>query len=219
VENIGRGEADKYGARTSFALNAYMHYNFPQDKHPDGARQVYAIDGWWTWFGSLNAAWLFSPRILGTPPDSLAFPNVGGSMVAWRHGKSFGADALFVDGHVTTIIPKPPTSQQDLLYRTVDTTRFFTLMPGESPIRRHAVMWPDGQPELEMENSIPQDQRPTWWRERPYWRFAQQRGAGKQVTPAGDQFHPYAFPNELSAAWKTANSAWRKFPQRSEGRR
>ncbi|MGH6961271.1 MAG: hypothetical protein ACREE7_12355, partial [Dongiaceae bacterium] len=135
VENMGVSEPPKYGVRTSFALNAHMHYNFPQDKHDDGARQVYAIDGWWAWFGCLNAAWLYSPRITGAPPDSLNWPNLYGTMVGWRHGKRFGADALFLDGHVTVLTPRIPASLQDLLTRTIDTSTAFTWLPGENPSR------------------------------------------------------------------------------------
>lgn len=210
VENFGIGEAPKFGVRTSYALNAHMHYNFPKDKYADGARQVYAIDGWWTWFGSLNAAWLMAPRVLGASPDSLTFPNVYGSMVGWRHGKKFGADALYLDGHADTLIPRIPNSQQELLYSTVDTSKSFTWLPGEASGRYYNKAWGEGEP---YENA----QAPQWANLKPAWLAARATNSGKNLgTP--EQFHPYAFPDELSAAWKTNNRAWRKLPSRSAQR-
>lgn len=214
VENQGVGEQWKYGVRTSYAQNGNLHYNFPRDFHKDGSRQVYAIDGWWTWFGSLNAAWVFAPRIIGSAPDSIGWPRAGASMVGWRHGRSLSANSLFVDGHVSTITPRPPQSQQDLLERTVDTSQYFTLLPGESPVRSLNAFF--GQDANERETYAGNAEiagGDNQFRVFPHWLRARTANAGKFVAGAGtEHFVPYAYPNDLNPAWKTINRAWRKLP-------
>ncbi len=45
VDHFGVGEKKRFGVRTSYALNALMNYNWPQDKYKDSGRQVFAMDG------------------------------------------------------------------------------------------------------------------------------------------------------------------------------
>jgi len=135
VNQRGVGEQLKPGVRTSFALNGVMNFNWKEDRYsPDPTRQIYAIDGWWTWFGSFNAAWLMGPAV-GWNRDPMAFPHWQGTMVGWRHSKDFGADTLFLDGHATTIKPRVPRDVRELRDKTVDTVKAFTWLPGESPLR------------------------------------------------------------------------------------
>ncbi|MGE0478841.1 MAG: type II secretion system protein [Phycisphaerae bacterium] len=230
VEHQGVGEQWKYGVRTSYAQNGNLHYNFPRDFHKDGSRQVYAIDGWWTWFGSLNAAWVMAPRVIGVAPDPIGWPLSGASMVGWRHGRSLSANALFVDGHVSTITPTVPTNQTDLLRRTVDTAKYFTLLPGEGSVRAWTEYYGSGfnagggsDPIDERDSyaSTPEisggDVRP--WRVFPNWKRARESNSGKFVAGAGtEHFVPYAYPNDLNPAWKTINNAWRKLPNRQTDR-
>lgn len=136
VKKMGMGEELLKGIRTSFAINGIMSYNEKRDRHPDASKQIYAMDGWWTWFGNLNAQWLATGGRAGSP---INFPHWQGTMIGWRHTGEYIANALFMDGHVEKIIPNldgfvnndPPDNPD----RTVDTMRYFTWMPGERTTR------------------------------------------------------------------------------------
>jgi prepilin-type N-terminal cleavage/methylation domain-containing protein/prepilin-type processing-associated H-X9-DG protein len=130
-----RADTPHFGMRTSYALSVIMSSNNPRDRHPDASRQVYAIDGWWTWFACLNAQWL-AGGAQGHPVD---VPHWEGTMVGWRHTGEYIANALFCDGHVAPIIPNlggfvpgDPANNPD---RTVDTVKYFTWLPGERTTR------------------------------------------------------------------------------------
>jgi len=134
-EEAGLRMQQKHGVRTSYALNAQMNYNHKQDRHVDSARQIFAMDGWWSWFGGLNAQWLASGG-QGNPVD---VPHWEGTMVGWRHTFDHSSNALFNDGHVERIAPNlggyhypdVPTTPDE----TVDTVKAFTWMPGERTTR------------------------------------------------------------------------------------
>jgi prepilin-type N-terminal cleavage/methylation domain-containing protein/prepilin-type processing-associated H-X9-DG protein len=128
-------DTPRRGVRTSYALNTIMGFNSPRDRYKDTARQVYAIDGWWTFFGNLNAQWLATAGI----NEPVYWPNWEGTMVGWRHTAEYIANALFCDGHVARIVPNlagyvpdDPVGDPD---HTVDTTRYFTWLPGERTTR------------------------------------------------------------------------------------
>ncbi|MFH1746587.1 MAG: prepilin-type N-terminal cleavage/methylation domain-containing protein [Planctomycetota bacterium] len=223
VRTMGVGEQPRAGVRTSYALNVHMHFNFRKDRYQDTARQVYAIDGWWCWFGSLNATWLMAPKIMGTAPDPVGWPTDSGTMVGWRHGADLSANALYCDGHVAKLTPRVPgmtdNVQEDLLYRTVDTTKSFTWLPGESGWRAIDDKYgADGQPGLVEEwANEPNDagttgRYPEWWYTRQYDIRGKRLGVGNNVVP-------YDFPEPLSAVWRTANDTWRKLPNNSIDRR
>jgi prepilin-type N-terminal cleavage/methylation domain-containing protein len=131
VEEFGMYELPRRGVRTSYALNAFMHFNEKKDRYQDAARQVYAIDGWWSWFGDLNAQWVAS----GGDGSPLDVPHWEGTMVAWRHTGERSADALFMDGHAAPIVPNlagyVDDPSEDNPDRTVDTMKYFTWLPGE----------------------------------------------------------------------------------------
>lgn len=205
VDNFGVNEQRKRGVRTSFALNYVMHFNFQQDRYKDTARQVYAIDGWWSWFGSLNAAWVMSSRVAGGPFDPYSFPNEWGTMVGWRHGKDFIAQPLYVDGHVAQLKPKRVSTMPNILTDTVDTASSFTWLPGEhgsKPYRDPYIAWPGG-----VDAYV--NQQPA---------FVKLQSSAKRVA-AGENYHPYSYPEQLSAAWRTVNRAWRKLPNEQNLRR
>jgi prepilin-type N-terminal cleavage/methylation domain-containing protein/prepilin-type processing-associated H-X9-DG protein len=123
VRNIGAGEQPRGGVRTSIAINSHMSYNFNQDKFQgQPARQIYAMDGWWTWFGALGAHWLMGPRV-GQYPPPMNWPHWEANMVGWRHGREYRAMTLFLDGHVSPITPRVPRSLGDLRDRA-DGLRF-----------------------------------------------------------------------------------------------
>jgi len=190
VEKQGVGEQPKRGVRTSFALSGMMNFNAKADKfEQDPTRQVYAIDGWWSWFGSLNAQWLFAPDFFnGRVPDPLNYPHYEGTMVGWRHGRNFGANALLRDWHVALIVPHVPATREELLNSTVDTLRYFTWLPGEKPNRTIAAPY-DGMVE-------------EWWGRRP--------GC---VGPDGRLRFPEGYPHSELDAWKLTDlRAWRKLP-------
>ncbi len=136
VERFHVGETPRPGVRTSYAINSVATYNWPEDEYPDASRQVYAIDGWWTWFGCLNAAWFYWERVTGQPPpDPVSFINWQSTMVAWRHQPNDQANALFFDGSVRPITPIVPHNLYELRNHTVDTEAAFTWLPGEQNIR------------------------------------------------------------------------------------
>ena len=213
VRQQGVGDAERPGIRTSYALNAVLHYNFQQDRHRDAARQVMAIEGWWTWTGSVNAAWLMRPRILGSSADPMQWPHSEATMVAWRHGSKRNAQTLYRDGHVSALTPRVPKTQQELVYETVDTTQTFTWMPGEYAVRFRQSPYNYGNyagriPEFDTDPGSPLDGQ----QRAPAWHYAQYRGAGLKYIGGDNNFHPYAFPEYLSAVYRTNRGIWRKLP-------
>ncbi len=203
VRNIGAGEQPRPGVRTSLAINSHMSYNFDQDKfHGQASRQIYAMDGWWTWFGSLGAQWLMGPRV-GMYPDPYGWPHWQANMVGWRHGKQHKAMTLFLDSHVEPITPKVPRSIGDLRDRAVDTVLTFSWLPGEltgrmdfDPYRGEVLAW----------RSPPRF--PHWTNPTSYTTLSN----GKRV--------PADYPGEvLDPAERTTLNAWRKLPDRSDLRR
>ncbi len=217
VEHIGAGETPKPGVRTSYALNGIMHGNWRADRYPDASRQVYAVDGWWTWFSSLNATWLFAQDFFNRPPpDPVRWPHSEANMMAWRHGKQLGSNVLFCDSHVSYVLPRRPRTREEFVARkTVDTLQLFTWLPGEKSTRmlfdryRGSVQdWADDSchyPMIARYNDV-------GVRSGPCGR------SGGRVVPDGSRI-PANFPAErLWATYKTDRRLWRKFPQRSDGR-
>jgi prepilin-type processing-associated H-X9-DG protein len=205
VREMGVDDEPRRGVRTSFGLNGVMNYNNLRDRYPDASRQVYAMDGWWTWFGDLNAYWLAS----GGEGDPTYTPHYEGTMVAWRHTMEYTANALMCDGHVARIVPNlagfvqgDPINNPD---RTVDTTRHFTWLPGERTTRN---LWDYYQGEI----AEYQGQYPAFT-ENP-------------VDETGYFNFPHAYPLEdLCARYKTWRWAvegknwWHKLPNRPGSRR
>jgi len=212
VREFGKNETPKPGVRTSYALNAHMHFNFPEDQEQDASRQVYAADGWWTWFGSLNAAWLMSKRFVGpgqSAPTPTQYPGAWDrTAVAWRHGRDLTATLVFRDGHAIGIRPKVPKDASELLHATVDTVKYFTWLPGESAARGYGDRYDQLANPARIEEYDGRE---------PAWRIAQRENRGAKWTVGNgsegdDNLHPYAYFDELSAAWRTMRGAWRKRP-------
>ena len=202
VEEFRMQQPLKRGVRTSFAINALIHWNNKRDRHPDASRQIFAIDGWWTWFGSLNAQWVATG---GRAGDPLSTPHWQGTMIGWRHTGDRSADAVFMDGHAEPIVPNMggyveyPDSYEDP-DRTVDTMKYFTWLPGELTTRYDGDPY-RGQVE-EYRNLYGSGSFPHRW------------GNG------GDFGQPPGMPFEdLCASYKTANKAWGRMPNDVRGRR
>ncbi|MBU0641365.1 MAG: prepilin-type N-terminal cleavage/methylation domain-containing protein [Planctomycetes bacterium] len=209
VLNMGLNEKQRDGVRTSYALNYIMHFNFRGDRFEDASRQVYAIDGWWNWLGSLNAAWLMYPKVTGQSVN-VFWPHEDATMAAWRHGTDLQAQTLYCDGHTGLITPKVPGSATGLLYDTVDTTKSFTWLPAENPTRLIDAKY-DAQGYnrgLELYNG-----------RSPAFAEAMHDNRGGKWLGGTDNFHPFGFPEPLSATWRTNNDVWRKFPNDSQGRK
>lgn len=203
VDDYGVNRQRKPGVRGSYAINALMHWNHPRDKFDDAARQVFAIDGWWTWFGSLNAVWLMHWKAFGEVRDPLTYPNWEGTMVGWRHCKGFGANTLYVDGHVSLLVPRRPHDLDELRERTIDTSKSFTWLPGERS--RRFDFDPYGGEILE-------------WRGRnPSYRFDSPKRL--EFSNGTSQLVPQDYPEELNPNWRTDNNLWRKLPSRDRDRR
>lgn len=204
VDKIGVGEPLKPGVRTSYTLNALMHWNWPQDRWKDASRQVFAMDGWWTWNGNMSAHWIMAPRMFGvSPPTPWRYLNWEGSMVGFRHGRRHAAQTLFVDQHVEPLVPKVPKSAEEFKHDLVDTTRVFTWMPGECSWRFDFDSY--GSPATKYQMNLNTPEWPEWARKVPA--FVGQKG--KDVF---GQNVPFSFPDNLNANWRTAHRAWKKFP-------
>ncbi|MFO0838225.1 MAG: prepilin-type N-terminal cleavage/methylation domain-containing protein [Phycisphaerae bacterium] len=218
VDEFGRGQQAKAGVRHSYALNVMMHFNFKEDKFDDATRQIYAADGWWTWFGSVNAAYLLATTRFGASglPPAYLWPNQHGTMIAWRHGSQLGSQFLMRDGHVATVFPRyGVASLAEAREQSVDTVKYFSWLPGELGDRNRDAQYAFG---------IPRPFQVTQYGPRlPYWVQVRNRNAGFKNLGGGpvtthDQYHPQNFPEPLSAAWRTNNDAWSKYPNNSAGR-
>jgi prepilin-type N-terminal cleavage/methylation domain-containing protein len=218
VKTFGVGETPKGGIRTSYALNAIMHHGFREDMSKNAASQVYAADGWWTWFSSINAAWLFFPKVMHGQTGPPSFPTEGATAIGWRHGSERSAQFVFRDGHVSSITPKSTglSALGSLYAATFDTTRTFAWLPGESPSRgrydpydmfksQAGSSWAGIDAYGGLKPKCAQVRTPTL------------HGAKKLAEL--ENFHPYAYADELNAAWRTLNKAWRNLPDEQAGRR
>lgn len=216
VRRMGVNDQRRNGVRTSYALNAMMHYNFKEDRDQDASRQLYAVDGWWTWFGSINAQWLMASSIYGSAPEPISYPNEGGTRVAWRHGKQLRCNSLYRDGHVDAITPKKPANASELLYATVDTLKSFTFRPGESPRRKRTDYYgqDSGCPTLYedwMKFANPGAGRPA----PVIWAVDVDKSRSAKKLGGADNYHPFDYPEELSCTWRTNNDRWIKLPNNS----
>jgi prepilin-type processing-associated H-X9-DG protein len=202
VERMGVHDPMQYGTRTSYALNSHMSYNFTEDKFEDASRQVYAMDGWWSWIANVNAAWALYEQVTGEPPpDPEDWPHWEGTMHGWRHGVNLSANVLYLDGHVALLTPIVPDDPNGLLTDTVDTMQTFTWLPGERNIR---FDWDPYDGEVE-----------EYLGRVPYWTDPEE-GTYKYVDLAR---MPIDFPEELSCAWRTVNDAWIRLPNEPHDRR
>ena len=222
VDDLGQGQDPKRGVRTSYALNNIMHFNYKRDRwKQDSSRQIYAIDGWWDWFSSMNAHWLWLTTDYGRYREPLQFPNLYGTMVGWRHGYAgeFQTNSLFVDGHVKLLTAQPKPSAQELQIGRggFDTNRAFTWLPGERQTRHFASEYRG-----EIEDFGRQGEN-----RKPFRRLvAEGRVAAKWIgakAPGSVDFannvHPSDYPEELSALWRTQRNAWRKLPSNPRDRK
>jgi prepilin-type N-terminal cleavage/methylation domain-containing protein/prepilin-type processing-associated H-X9-DG protein len=192
VDEFGVGETPRYGVRTSYAQSIVAAgWNWSQDKFPEAARQILAMDGWWTWTGNIQAMWLMAAVAQGRYLDPVNTPNWQGAMQGWRHGKKYMANTLMVDGHVTLITPRWPASMEEWRTRTVDTTRHFTWLPGETSDRLDVSAYGNGEIS-------------EWVKRKP--------------ACSGYQFPAY-MSRELDLVWRTNNKAWTKLPQNPDDRK
>jgi prepilin-type N-terminal cleavage/methylation domain-containing protein/prepilin-type processing-associated H-X9-DG protein len=217
VDEPGTGETPKLGTRTSFALNVMMHYNYLEDRFlQDPTRQVYAIDGWWTWFSALHSAYFDIQELGGSPGNPVEYPKLPGQMVAWRHYRTRSANALFLDGHVELLDRKPAKNKAQVFQigGGFDTVEAFTWLPGERPYRPR---------DSEYDGEI-QDFKGRF----PEYVNAAKAGRANVIgqpplAPATngtgtDNFHPPNYPNELSALYRTNTRSWRKLEPNPQDR-
>jgi prepilin-type N-terminal cleavage/methylation domain-containing protein/prepilin-type processing-associated H-X9-DG protein len=220
--NFGGFETPRPGFRSSYGINAVMHFNFPEDRWRDATKQLLVADGWWAWIGSLNAAWALAPRVLGYQPD---FPFPGGAStlgIGWRHGKEMGANMLFRDGHVSYLTPRVQRVHDlnTLRSETVDTANYFTWLPGEWSSREYDGKYSTGNYagrvlDFDLEPGSSKTKR------LPHWVNVRTTGrGGKRIdgTSGNDNWHPYNYPEELNAAWRTINKVWRNLPAEGAAR-
>jgi prepilin-type N-terminal cleavage/methylation domain-containing protein len=216
VNVFNANETPTPGVRTSYTLNWIMQHNFKEDRHPDAARQVYAADGWWPWFCSLNAYWIVNGST-GAPSGS---PNTDATRVAWRHGKKRYTELLYRDGHVSSLTPL----KGNLQYGTFDTSLSFTWLPGEGTLRARDQNYLN-KVDLTIQASIPDEikkdprcrttsangvnlQAPNRY---PYCTYAKAGIAGAKKYTA-NAVYPYDFPDSLSAVYRTQNQLWKELP-------
>ncbi|RMF80385.1 MAG: prepilin-type N-terminal cleavage/methylation domain-containing protein, partial [Planctomycetota bacterium] len=199
VEDPGIGQTPKTGVRTSYALNAIMHFNFKEDRYnKDPARQVYAVDGWWNWFASLNSSYLDYTGF-GNSEDPLTFPNQYGTMVGWRHNRTSKINSLFMDGHVSVLNRKRAKNAGQARNKgSFDTVKAFTWLPDE---------WPNRYRDDPYRGSYQTE------RDRLPMHAKAKAGeiSGKWLGPVGgDNVHPTSYPDELSAMYRTTTRSWKK---------
>ena len=206
VDEPGSGEERKEGLRTSYALSIIMHSNYKRDRwEQDPSRQYYAVCGWWSWFNSVNASWLWVWNEYGMARLSLQHPHLYGTMAAWRHGYAgeFATNGLFLDGHGENVVNNQRPSMAEALrlpYDKIDTNQHFTWLPGEQAGRFKDSVY---RGEIEEFNG-----------RSPYRRLVDERNAPFEWIggQGGDNVHPPSFPEELSAMWRTERNAWSKLP-------
>ena len=222
VRRQGLGEQHLSGVRTSYALNYLLHYNFKEDRFKDPARQVMAIDGWWTWFVGINATWVMATHgNVGTVNNPSSWPSAEATMVAWRHGNRFTASALYRDAHVGVLTPRAWHSPQDLMYRTVDTANVFSWLPGECPNRLRVSDYASGANPDAVPDWKTDPQSPLLPSNNKRYSAAQYAGTlkrGMKYVPgpnpigSGTNYHPFSYPEQLSALYRTINGLWRELP-------
>ncbi len=223
VDEPGMRQEVKPGVRTSYALNNIMHFNYKRDRWvQDPSRQIYAIDGWWNWFGCINAAWLWLTLdygVGGAVGNPMTYPHLYGTMVGWRHGATgdFAANSLFMDGHVKLLVADKRPSLSDLQRRrgAFDTNRAFTWLPGELATRQfHQYYRGEIQ---EFGGGINRARKP----------FRALVDAGQVPhkwigtegqAPVFNNVFPADYPSELSPLWRTQRNVWRKLPSNPNDR-
>jgi prepilin-type N-terminal cleavage/methylation domain-containing protein/prepilin-type processing-associated H-X9-DG protein len=140
VERFGTGAPRLWGSYTHYGINMVIGRNFKEDRFVDTARQVMGADAPWTWIGSFNCVWAVGPR-LGVNADPVEFPNWTPAP-AWRHGKRLGTQAVYMDGHVSYIVPRVPTSIIEFRKPSgcIDMLKSFLWLPGEAFMQRTCYM-------------------------------------------------------------------------------
>lgn len=197
LDKFGEDAEAKPGVRNSYALNRIMHFNFKEDRYSGGeSRQIYAVDGWWCWFGSFNAFYLYQFGLLG-PFDVMAAPNEYATMVGWRHNPGFSANTLFLDGHVSAIKARRPASVNELIWKTTDTVSTFTWLPGEKSVSNYQANY---------EGEVTE-----WLGRKQKWASVKETKKGGKVG-INDDVHPFDYPDALNAVWRTNTKAWQKLP-------
>lgn len=188
VDKFGVGERVKPGVRTSYAQNVItVGWNNPKDKHEDAAHQLWAADGWWTWFGSVHSGYLMWRDAFNQFPDPLRYPNWQVNMLGWRHGKNFASNMLYLDGHVAPYVARRPRTTADLFLRCVDTMKVFTWLPAEYPFR------------MDVDPYGPYGEVVEWRQRRPA--FYREPLA-----------HSTGLPEYLNVNWRTQNRMWKELP-------
>lgn len=207
------------GIRTSYGLNLIMHNQFRKDLHPDAARQIYAMDGWWTWITNLSA-WAI---LQGEEPAT--YPNHFLSTIAWRHGKNrLASNALYRDSHVEPIIPRRGSGEGfDVRLDTVDTVGSFLWLPGESPVRMPNGTYDARFGSARWNKGIAgfQGRLPAWVEAGLSGNFVEFgdingsfNGGKSSLTEmqSPKNFHPTNFPSELSVLQRSTDNKWRGLP-------
>jgi prepilin-type N-terminal cleavage/methylation domain-containing protein/prepilin-type processing-associated H-X9-DG protein len=184
-------ETAKLGLRTSYAINYIMHFNFKEDRFlQDPTRQVYAVDGWWSWFGSLNSSYVEGRQLGANFGDPTTWPNLYGSMVGWRHGRGTTINALFLDGHVDVLRVGNARSVGHTTNKgAYDSVKAFSWLPGEKPNRLR-----DDPYTGEIQN----------------YRGRVPKHVPLLETVADAVAQPPSYPELLNPYWRTQQRAWRK---------
>lgn len=188
LDEFGVGETPRRGVRTSYAMSSPMNFNWPEDQYTDDlSRQIYIIDGWWTWSGNMSAIWAMSHHVFRCTPDLFSDSWQEG-MVGYRHGPQQSANALFLDGSVRSVTPSVPTTPQEL-QTCVDTEDAFTWLPGERQLRYDYGLYYGTNPE--------------WHGREP-----------KFVSMSYQQ--PPGYPIELDPNYRTETDGWVILPNKDE---
>ena len=211
---MGLNAEGEPGVRSSYAINLILHMNFRKDQFSDETRQILCTDGWWSWFNSVNAAFVTYGG--GATGDALTFPNSHGTMIAWRHGRQRRSQVLYRDGHVANMEPRSISTIQEARSESVDTSRYFAWLPGECTTRTVNDFYQGTYSGVTASPWTIDEYR----NRLPAWVKAFTHGRGKLLgadvaVDGPPNYHPYNMDEQLSAVWRTDNNAWRKLPNDS----
>jgi prepilin-type N-terminal cleavage/methylation domain-containing protein/prepilin-type processing-associated H-X9-DG protein len=212
------------GVRTSYALSIVYQLNYKEDRFKDTSRQVISADGWWTWFAAVAASYPMWQRVMPFAPNPWSAPNEATSL-GWRHGPKQRANFMYADGHVATLTPKAPRSRDELNFETVDTNQTFVWLPGEKSTRApeeayrsstgaypRRVLGYDYDPSSPLPGSGDKLRYPWYWYARPSGSWQGTNYKPISPNPNDRNYHPYAYPERLSALYRTTNKLWNRLP-------
>jgi hypothetical protein len=132
---------------------------------------------------------MFPTVMHGTPPFN--WPSPSATSIGWRHGTERSAELLFRDGHVINLAPIKAglSTLNDVRWKTVDSARYFTWLPGENPSRSYDSTYNFQNYDLGIVDYAGRV---------PRWKKAKDDATGYKQLGIDNNLHPMGYPEELS---------------------